>query len=439
MGLRTQQSISSPLPTGMARSVSKLQDVSSVEMAKSIGEALPQTTSEVQDEPRTSTQTQGDPPKVRPEASFEGSQLTFPTEASQAQTGQANAVSEVFQIALANPSSIPDDMTGRMTEVMKKLPEHLRTELPKEISKLMTPEAIALMAGVAGAYGAAHATGAPFIADTITAGIVGAGALALGIDAVKVGQDLKEAFVATYNAKSDKDLDRAAEHLSKAISLAGVDTLLTFASVKGSQLVKSGAEFGRVRLTRFKGNLTNTKNYLASFLPEGFLSSSRAKIPKVVSWTHPNGSVAKVMQQGDVHVDLNKINLYARGKAKPYTKEMEQEFRSLKRLKQTDRKAFDSSPANKARIKELPQLKHNYERSKAMSEVLIRAGLKDTPANNSALIRHLLEAGEQVSKNNPTSKSVFSGPKGDISIEAKWRVLEDGKKYLSTIIMVPKF
>lgn len=102
----------------------------------------------------------------------------------------------------------------------KRLEESIRRALPKlgpevqsQIRKILTPEALAVVAAVLVAWIASHAFGVGEIIDII---IVALGALAIGI-AVFEGLDHLYEFAANaYRAKSIHNLDQAADHFAKA-------------------------------------------------------------------------------------------------------------------------------------------------------------------------------------------------------------------------------
>lgn len=133
-------------------------------------------------------------------------------------------------------------------------------------------------------------------------------------------------------------------------------------------------------------------------------------------------------------VPLDKINVYARGKVPDVTTEL----RDLQKLKQSDRKLFDSSPENANRLEQLKAQKHNLERSKDMSRHLDDIGLPDTLDNNEALIKHLLEVGNKVTPEQRTwVPSTLAGPKGTLKVESTWKILNDQRAYLTTLKFIP--
>ncbi|WP_218082353.1 hypothetical protein [Anthocerotibacter panamensis] len=63
--------------------------------------------------------------------------------------------------------------------------------------------------------------------------LLGLGVLALGTEVVGVVQDVGGFVTGSMDAKSTADLDRAAEHLARAVATIGVDTVLAVLMRRG--------------------------------------------------------------------------------------------------------------------------------------------------------------------------------------------------------------
>jgi len=156
--------------------------------------------------------------------------------------------------------------------------------------------------------------------------------------------------------------------------------------------------------------------------------------------TLPGGQTTEVAIDRNAVVQFDKIQKYPRGKSIPYTAEMADEARNLRKLRHSDPKSFGADPSNAKRLDELDRLKHNFERSTEMAETLQKAGIPNTPEANDALMKHLLEVGQNMNESNRTSfPSVFSGPNGNVKILSTWKILPDGRAYLATFNLIPKF
>jgi hypothetical protein len=128
-------------------------------------------------------------------------------------------------------------------DFQKRLEETLRRTLPKlgpearsQLEAVINPTSLAIIAGVLVAWVVSHAFGVGEIIDII---IVMVGVVAIGT-AVFVGLDHLYDFAAgVYNAKSPRDLDVAADHLAKAISILGIQAVLAVL-FRGARVPRTG-------------------------------------------------------------------------------------------------------------------------------------------------------------------------------------------------------
>ena len=105
------------------------------------------------------------------------------------------------------------------TRCLPKLGPEARTQL----AALITPEAIAIIAGVLIAWIVSHAFAVGEIIDII---ILTVGVVSIGL-AVFTGLDhLYDFAIGTYQARTEQDLDAAADHLAKAIGILGIQAVL---------------------------------------------------------------------------------------------------------------------------------------------------------------------------------------------------------------------
>ena len=73
-----------------------------------------------------------------------------------------------------------------------------------------------------------------------------------------------------------------------------------------------------------------------------------------------------------------------------------------------------------------------------MQKNLELVGLEDTPSVNQKITEHLLEVGNAVTPENRVwVPSIIEGPKGKLRVESTWKILEDGKAYLTTLKLIP--
>jgi hypothetical protein len=105
----------------------------------------------------------------------------------------------------------------------KTLPK-LPAAAAEQFKALLDPEALAIVAGIVILWAGLHFTGIGEIADVIL--IVTAWAT-VGAVAWQAGNQLMAFARGVNGAKSDADLDEAADHLARAISMIGIQALLT--------------------------------------------------------------------------------------------------------------------------------------------------------------------------------------------------------------------
>ena len=150
--------------------------------------------------------------------------------------------------------------------------------------------------------------------------------------------------------------------------------------------------------------------------------------------TAPNGRVITVVSQDGVVVPVDKVDVYARGGSP----DVSQELSDLQAFKQQDRKTFDIDPANQARIDQLKNMQHNFERSQSMAQNLDSIGLPNTLENNDLIMRNLLETGQSVTPENRVwVPGTLTGSNGSLRVNSTWAILPDGTNYLSTLRFMP--
>lgn len=154
----------------------------------------------------------------------------------------------------------------------QKLEESFRRTLPKlapearkALAALITPESISIIAGVLVLWIVSHAFGVGEAIDLILA-VVGFAAVGLSVFA---GLDHFGEFASrAYNAKSERDLDVAAEHLSQCITILGITTVLALlfrgrpATGRGGK-IDIGSPPPRVPGVRYKPIITKSASLRA--------------------------------------------------------------------------------------------------------------------------------------------------------------------------------
>jgi hypothetical protein len=110
-------------------------------------------------------------------------------------------------------------LTDKFTEVLRRTVSKLPSSMRGEFEALLSPGNLAIMAGTLVVWVGSHAFGVGEIADIVL--LVG-GVFFLGMAVFDVAEELGDFLVLTADADNEKDLDKAASHLARAISIMGV-------------------------------------------------------------------------------------------------------------------------------------------------------------------------------------------------------------------------
>ena len=111
----------------------------------------------------------------------------------------------------------------RVGEAMKRSLPLLGPAARAEIEKLLTPAALATMAAVLGVWVGSHFLGVGEIVDIV---LLVAGVAVIGIAVFDGIEELLSFAMLALKARSDADIDRAAQHFAKAVSILGIQTVL---------------------------------------------------------------------------------------------------------------------------------------------------------------------------------------------------------------------
>lgn len=112
---------------------------------------------------------------------------------------------------------------ARLEAVFRKAARLLPGDLGHHLLALVSPESLAIMAGVIAIWAASHFAGVGEIADVAL--LIG-GWLTIGASAIAGCRKLLSFASATRSARTEADLDRAAGDLADAITILGVDVAL---------------------------------------------------------------------------------------------------------------------------------------------------------------------------------------------------------------------
>lgn len=117
---------------------------------------------------------------------------------------------------------VADKLTKAITRAIERLP----AETGERVKELLTPEALALMAGFTAVYVWSQVTPVGWLADFLIAGLIVATVYMVGHEAIEIVQLLMKFVHKAVGARSEMDLDEAGEALATAVTKFGVDVAL---------------------------------------------------------------------------------------------------------------------------------------------------------------------------------------------------------------------
>jgi hypothetical protein len=125
----------------------------------------------------------------------------------------------------------------RLGETFRRTLPKLGPEARAQLQAMINPQSLAIIAGVLVAWIVSHAFGIGEIIDAI---LLAVGVAAVGF-AIFTGLDhLYDFAVGTYRARTERDLDVAADHLAKAISILGIQAVLAVL-FRGAKAPRTGS------------------------------------------------------------------------------------------------------------------------------------------------------------------------------------------------------
>jgi len=160
--------------------------------------------------------------------------------------------------------------------------------------------------------------------------------------------------------------------------------------------------------------------------PKGYKGPEIQQLPDV------HGKIHATAVKGDAHVPVDKVELWLRGGATGDFDALTKQRDLLKTQKNADQSTFAKS-GKETELKAINESIKRMDRSREMGDNLIKSGIPNTPKNNAVIMDKLLESAKNVSTSNPSSSIVLHGTTGSVRINAKWKVMDDGTKRLTTM------
>ena len=126
----------------------------------------------------------------------------------------------------------------RLAESIKRAILKFPGTAGQQLLELLTPEAIATMAVFAAIYIIAHVALVGFAADIVAAGLLLITLKMAGDEVAAIVQEIADFASIASSAKTESDLDNAADHLASAISTLGVEVVVAILLHKAGKAAK---------------------------------------------------------------------------------------------------------------------------------------------------------------------------------------------------------
>ncbi len=148
----------------------------------------------------------------------------------------------------------------RLGEVLERTAGKVGPAIAAQLRALIEPKSLAIMAGVLIAWVVSHGLAIGEIIDFIVAVV---GVFSIGLAIFSGIDELYEFGRDTYYAKTPADLDRAADHLAKAIAILGIQAVLAvlFKGRPATRRAHPGAPPPRTPGFRYRPTTTGTTAY----------------------------------------------------------------------------------------------------------------------------------------------------------------------------------
>lgn len=189
-----------------------------------------------------------------------------------------------FDLSIVNMSP-----ANKLGEAIRRSTTHMGPAAAAQIRTLLTPQSLALMAGIGAAWLASHAFGVGEVADLL---LVIGGGVALGWSVFSLAAELFDFFQVALTAKTSPDLDIAGDHFANAVAIGGVTLILTL-------VTKGATKSLRSRVPRLSGPPPPGKSLL--YKPSTIADPT---MPAAAGETSPYGDIRYSSQGTQAEQDL---------------------------------------------------------------------------------------------------------------------------------------
>ena len=118
-------------------------------------------------------------------------------------------------------------------------------ELEGAVKDMLSPAAIAMIAGVMVIWAGSHVFGVGFVADAV---MLVSGVVFLGLEVWSIADDFSDYLSKTAAAETQQHLDEASNHLARIIVILGVEVFMVVIAKAGGRLAGMARKDGEVQL-----------------------------------------------------------------------------------------------------------------------------------------------------------------------------------------------
>jgi len=144
-------------------------------------------------------------------------------------------------------AAVPPSLEDRLAEVLRRSKKNFGPDVGAAIDALLSKTNLSILAGTLLLWGGSHLFGVGEIVDVL---LLAVGAFTIGWSITDVAKDLYTFGDRTINAKTDSDLDQAAQAFSHAVVLAGITVVMAVLlrrSVKEIQVTRGASVVDAMR------------------------------------------------------------------------------------------------------------------------------------------------------------------------------------------------
>ena len=172
------------------------------------------------------------------------------------------AVSDIKPVEVTTfHAASPEDKYARVLELV---PQHLPGEMKGAFAELVSPEAIGVTVAILVVWAGSHAIGVGFAIDVL---LIAIGFAMVGWSIFGAVGDVIEFFEIMESARSDADLNRAAQKLAGAIAALGVGTFIALLT-RGAGRIAAARKANVARKPKGGGGAPDSRPVPQSALPK---------------------------------------------------------------------------------------------------------------------------------------------------------------------------